>query len=280
MFELKYVSAGGTVTLGGGNHPLMRVRSITGIGLPPREYTQCNTADAGQLETGRHDGARTITVSGDLLGDGASLDAFERVVYFDGYLYLTFGTRARRIACKLYAMADQERICPNRLTSFSVQFLCDTPYFEDASATVESLMEITNSVSSEFTLPCVFATSENAKQIVIHGAKSVYPILRIGCVSVGEGEVHGVHIKNHTTGKSMVLNHAFSAGESVTINLGNRTVISDVHGSVINELSDDTDLAEMYLAPGDNQLEVTNLSGDDKLLAEVEFRSEYFSMEY
>lgn len=281
MFKkIKYTSDNGSVVLGGGQHPLMRVRSITGLGIPGREYSAVSVA-AGQRETGRRDLPRIITISGDLLGDGDALENFERVTYADGTLELDFGEKQRRIHCKLNNMTDPERIIPGRLISFAVQFLCDSPYFEDAEATFVDVARLLNNVVDAFTLPCVFTASENESTFFVSGVKSIYPIIHIGCTESGtETAEYGVRISNVTTGKALTIYHRMRLLETVTIDLKERTITSSLDGNIINSLSDDSDMSEMYLLPGNNLLRVDSLSNAETNNIQIEYRSEYIAAEY
>ena len=281
MFKkIKYTSDNGTVTLGGGQHSSLRVRSITGLGLMLREYSSA-AVSAGQRETGRRDMPRTITIGADLCGNGDDLENFERIVYADGYLELDFGDKQRRIACKLESMSDPEWKIPNKLASFAVQFTCDDPYFEDAEATVEDVAVLTNAVIDSFTLPCVFTTSENMQTFFVAGIKSVYPIIYIGCTEAAEETAeYGIRVSNITTGKAITIYHRMQTHEIVTINLKERTVVSSVSGNIINSLSDDSDMEDLYLIPGKNTLVADNLSNAETNYIQVEYRSEYVAAEY
>lgn len=280
MFEIKYTSENGTAALGGGQAPLLRVRSITGIGLPSREYKNVAVSN-GQHETSRRDEARVITIGGDLLGNGNDLENFERIAYADGILEFTFGQKKRRIHCKLYNMSDPTRIIPGKLISFAVQFVCDDPYFEDTDATIADIVSLTNTVIDTFTLPCVFTTSTNTKKLTVTGEKSVFPIIRIGCVEEGEeSAVYGVSVANVTTGETLTLHHRMRMHETITVDLKERTITSSIDGNIINSLSDDSDMAKMYLLPGDNIITANSLTNAETNYIQVEYRSEYLAMEY
>ena len=281
MFKkIKYTSENGTVILGGGQHALMRVRGIAGLGVPQREYSTVAIA-AGQRETGRRDLPRIITINGDLIGDGDALENFERIAYADGILELDFGDKQRRIHCKLNNMTDPTRIIPDRLISFAVQFLCDDPYFEDAEATILDVATYTNMVIDTFTLPCVFTASQNAQTFFVEGVKNVYPIIHVGCTAAGdETTEYGISITNYTTGNSITIYHRMRALESVIIDLKERTITSSLDGNIINSLSDDSDMADFYLQPGKNTLNVQSFSNAETNSIQIEFRSEYIAAEY
>lgn len=280
MFSITYTSDNGSVALGGGSHPLLRVRSITGLCTPGREYASATTAQ-GQRETGRRDLPRTITIGGDLLGNGDDLENLERVVYADGYLELCFGDKQRRIACKFNGMTDPERIISGELSSFAVQFLCDSPYFEDAEATFVDIATYKNEVVDTFTLPCVFTTTQNERTLTVKGVKSVYPIIHIGCTEAGDnGVAYGFVVTNLTTGQSIELEHDIVALEEVTVDCKERTVTSSIKGNILNSLADSSSLEDMYLLPGDNVIAAYSLSNGGNIYVQAEFRSEYIAMEY
>ena len=281
MFKkIKYTSENGAVILGGGQHALMRVRGITGLSVPQREYSTV-AITAGQRETGRRDLPRIITINGDLIGDGDALENFERIAYADGILELDFGDKQRRIHCKLNNMTDPTRIIPGRLISFAVQFLCDDPYFEDAEATILDVATYTNTVIDTFTLPCVFTASQNVQTFFVEGVKNVYPIIHIGCTEAGdETDEYGICITNYTTGNSITIYHRMRTLENVIIDLKERTITSSLGGNIINSLSDDSDMADFYLQPGKNTLNVQSFSNAETNSIQIEFRSEYIAAEY
>lgn len=281
MLEIKYTSKNGTVTLGGGSHSLFRIRSITGIGMPQREYSSiATTGYSGQREIGRRDNARYITIGCDSMRS-YSIDNLSRVIYEDGELTLTVGVIVRKIKCKFYAMSDLERKTPCGICSFSLQFVADDPYFYDESDTVIDICGQINEVTSTFTLPCVFSSSSNSATVNVNGIKNIYPTIIIGCTEAGEeSTTYGITITNITTGHSLTLRNRMEQDELITINLKERTIKSNKKGNVINTLSETSDMEKMYLTPGNNTMTVDSLSSAETNNVQLIYRSEYITAEY
>jgi hypothetical protein len=101
--------------------------------------------------------------------------------------------------------------------------------------------------------------------IVYTGTWHAYPVIQI------VGPLNGPSITNVTTGKTIALNYDVSSGETVTITLqyGNKTVVSDVAGSIIGTVTSPSDLAEFRIVPdpeatgGVNEITVFGANADE-----------------
>ena len=260
FFQLKYVSSAGTLIMGGGDDSAVNITSLSGFELPPRDYTQIEFAgENGVTETGRKDMPRTLTITGTIRGNQWSVQRAERIFYEDGTLYCIFGSVRRRIKCKLSAFSDMKRYGRSDLKGFTVQLQADYPYFMEYNENDVFLYKRQNMITTAFTLPCVFTSRRSEGDIINTGDKNIYPTFIIAN-DTGAAITGNMSVKNNTTEAQITLTGCtVNAGESLTVDLARRRIISDRQGNVTRYLSDNTpDMSMMYLVPGNNDVRFLN----------------------
>ncbi len=256
MFEINYISDGGSVTLGGGDNPMFNVTSLSGFDFPKREYTTVTFAGENGITTiGKKDSARTLTIAGDLCGDKDDIIRACKAFYYDGELVCIFGDVRRKIQCKCTTLDDFTRYAHSGISSFAVQFTADYPYFTDIYQTITPIYSCKNLVTDSFSLPCVFTERLIMADIYNHGDKYVYPILELKNIGTASESVGNIIITNNTTGAKLSLaGYSMSAYEVISVDLATRQINSSACGNITNYISDDTDMSKFYLDMGKNNL--------------------------
>ena len=256
---LKYKNNLGTVLMqGGGQESPLRVTGIDGIGLVHREYnTAVYSGYDGQETLGSRTLARSITVAVEVVDKAAvqvMRHAFD-VLSQGGKLYIKDGNLERCITCNQVHVTETNRILRGQILTFAVQFICDSPFFEDAYDTVVPLYKRIKLLETPFALPAMFGEIILGGSIEIKGALSVEPIITIHYPTKLEG-TESIVLTNGTTGKSVRLDYAPSADETITIDIKNRKVTSSINGNIINYISRDTFLGDFVLIKGINTISV------------------------
>lgn len=256
---LRYENELGTVVMcGGGSTSFLRITAIEGLGLVTREYnTAVYSGYDGQETLSSKAVARSITVALELASTSAAERIREvlRVFGSAGMLYIEEGSVKRRIYCSQVQLSDITRVLRGQIGTFAVQLVCDNPFFEDAEDTVVALYKKTKRLSTPFTLPTDFGTLTLGGRIEIKGAVSVEPIITLYYPLALAAE-ESVTLTNETTGKRIRLDYAPQQGDTVTLDIKNRKVLSTVGGNLISRLSDDSFLGDFVLTRGINVISV------------------------
>ena len=178
-------------------------------------------------------------------------------------LYIKSEELDRRIYCNQIQLPDVTRVLRGKIATFSVQFVCDNPFFEDIDDTVVALYKRTKRLETPFSLPAVFGEIVLGGNIEIKGGVSVEPVISIYYPTALE-EVESIILTNETTGKRVQLDYAPKGEESVTVDIKNRKIVSSTNGNIINYLSKDTFLGDFVLERGVNliSLSVGDLTPD------------------
>ncbi len=253
--NLSYKNSRGTAVLCGMSSPF-RLTQITGLGLPDREYMTARYTGYDGQET--YEGvclARSITLSGDIISAAlrSDLERLADILSAPGYLYIQCGDMDRRIFCNQTVFPDAERILSGKICTFAVQFVCDSPYFENSQDTSVPLYSRTKNLSTAFSLPCTFGTTIAGADILPNSRNNIEPVIHILFPTALE-EKTSVILTNEITGKKVELAYKPLAGEEIVIDIKNRTATSTVKGNIINFLSDDTFLSDFCLEYPENRL--------------------------
>lgn len=257
-FNLSYKNSRGTVRLCGSSSPF-HVTNILGLGLPECEYiTATYSGYDGQETLSSSYFARSITISGDIVSKNLRADLTNAVDIMSapGYLYIESDDMNRRIYCNQTVFPDAERILRGKICTFAIQFVCDSPFFENAEDTSVALYSRSKELSTPFSLPSVFGTTVAEATINLKSRNKVEPKIHIICPSELSNAT-SVIINNLTTDKKIELLYTLSAGEEIVVDIKNRTVTSSVNGNIINYLSDDTFLSDFCFEEFSNNISAT-----------------------
>jgi len=155
MFNIRFYNETGCIDFGGGKSiSPWKVTNAEGLSFCGRtfQYVRCAGYD-GQKTTGVSVNARTITFGGDVFitEDFALLfDKAMSVLENEGILEINSGLGKRKIMARCCDFFSGEK--KGDYLIFTVQFLCDDPYFEDADKTEVGLYTKTPMLSKDFIL--------------------------------------------------------------------------------------------------------------------------------
>lgn len=85
-----------------------------------------------------------------------------------------------------------------------------------------------------FTFPGAFSVRIDSNVVVNDGEEEVFPVIVLSCETPNADPII---LCNDTQNKTLNLNYTMSRGETVTIDMYNRSIISSVNGSLLNYLS-------------------------------------------
>ncbi len=276
----------GSFELGGGCNSSARIQSIVGLGLPTKEVERVNfSSQPGQSTKSVRDLSRTITVAFDFNGGQKEIERLYRILYHPVELLFTFGTRKRKISARCINPQEVESIMYQKLYRYAIQFVCDNPYFNDFHNTkiavfnrADQFPNVSEDGNWYVQLPAVATERTITANILNSGEIEVYPIIHIynsaGQIALMSG-FGGIMITNESTGAKIILEYSPADGEEITIDLAKRKITSNTSGSIIDYITDDTDLSKFILQLGDNKITCENLTGSGNLSAIVEYTNNY-----
>ena len=227
-----------------------------GLAVPAKSITGARYINhPGQHTTYCIENPRTITLSGDISIMGEDADNFSKactVLAKEGILEVENDRFTRQIGARCIEFIPGER--NGRYRSFVVQFLCDSPFFEDTCYTDTVIYGRTPLLSKDTVLPAVFSTRIAKGDFFYRGSAYAEPIFYVR-VPEGEGTLS---ISNKTTGGSLSIHYDGSLFRELTVDVENRK-ITDEHGiSRLDLLTDDSFFDGFRLEHGNNRIEVIN----------------------
>ena len=262
MLIFKYVNARGEIFMHGERNSPLHITAIEGLSLSERDYnTVTYSGYDGQTTTGYTSKPRTITLSVEVTGKNVLSDVRKAmdVLSTDGMLYIKDVDIDRRIKCNQVQIADVNRVLKGQISTLVIQFVCDSPFFEDSEDTIVPLYTRTKLIYSDsntrFTLPTKFGEITMGARIRTQGSIPIEPIITMYYPKKLEG-VESVVLTNETSGNSIKLNYQPQDDDLVTIDIRNRKITSSKTGNLINYLAEDTFLGDFLLERGVNVISV------------------------
>lgn len=262
MLILKYKNRLGEVLMyGGGNHGIM-IKDLAGFGTVEFEYESAVYSGCdGQKTLSRRAVPRALTISVDISGAGTAAEVRRiiDVLSEEGTLYISDtseGGISRRIYCSQSAIPDAERIAAGKIAALTVQFVCDSPYFEDAADTEIPIYRRIKNLSTPFTLPAVFGTTAAENTAFNIGSAAVEPVIAIRFTKT-LSSAETVTVTNSTTGAFVSFSYTPHSGDMVKIDIPERRLTSSRLGTITEQLSDDTYLSDFRLERGRNVIGVS-----------------------
>lgn len=130
----------------------------------------------------------------------------------------------------------------------TLRFIAADPTFYDPTQkTATYVLSTTDELIFPATFPILFWIGgvDQSINVTYNGTWRTFPDIVIA------GPFSGFTITNTSTNEKIKLEYDINIGETVTISLeyGNKTVISSIYGNIIGSVSSDSDLAEFHLAP-------------------------------
>lgn len=161
---------------------------------------------------------------------------------------------------------------PNYST-FMVTMTATNSFLQGATQVVSSA--IVRASGGGFILPVILPITSSAGvggtgSVTNSGTAPAYPILTL------TGPLTNPYIQNSTVGKFMQLNRTIAAGEVVTIDMYNKTILLNGSSSLISSKSSTSDW--WYIAPGTNTITLSTASTSDTGNVALSFYSAYLGV--
>ncbi len=249
---LTFKTQDGVISMYGKTGSRYLIKSVTGLGLPERNYEYITYYGSdGKTTLSSYLGSRIITLSGDICNcDKYIMRKTMKILYNEGTLTVQNHPYIKEIHYKPLNFEFTER--HGTFQSFAFQIECDYPYFQDISFTQKDIYTKTNNITSPFTLPAVFSKRTTSVKVFNYGDVKIYPVL---VISSAENSATGNYtIKNLSTNAAISMYLTCNKGEKITIDTAKRTITSNVNGNVVHSLKDGA-LSEFYLRKGENIIE-------------------------
>ena len=270
MIKLKFKNSFGEVCFEQGKWHLTEAE---GLSLPPKQISACAYINApGQETVSARETARTITLSGDIAPELAVSYEYGRacgIFAKEGYLYIETDTYSRRIASRCIDFVPGERHGAYR--KFVVQFLCDSPFFEDVADTETVIYERVPLLGRDTVLPAVFSTRISKGDVSYPGTAFCEPTIYVNIPS-GSGSLT---LANITNGGRIAFAYDADLFSQLVIDVKNRTVTDENGISRLDTLTDDSFFDGFRLEPGSNRLEVINSDVSKNVDARMRYKIRY-----
>ncbi len=260
--------------------PALYTKKVTGLGFPEREeMVRQFVGEAGQHFISQRELARIIGISADLCGSHnlqGSISKMMEILYYPGKLTIQSGLIHRCIMCRCSGFEEGEWH-GNNILSLALQFTCDQPFFSGASRHKEMLFLRRDLIQGQMTLPCVFTERVSRKVMINQGAIRVEPVILLHCSKQNntEADSDNLSVINHRTGQKIELLYTMQPGETVTIDIPNRQVTSNLTGDITAQLTPDSFLSDFWLEPGENLLEGVSKLAWDTICISLSYDHQY-----
>ena len=158
------------------------------------------------------------------------------------------------------------------LAEYMIDFLSDSIYIQKQSLTSVAITPyVGGGFIVPFVLPVTFSAGSGGSVIVTNnGSTPNLPTI------VLTGPLTTPRLLNATTGFSMALNMTLIAGDVVTIDMANRTIIQGTSTNRMSTKSSDSEF--WWLDPGNNTIILTTGSSGDTGTATVQFRDSFYGV--
>lgn len=260
MFNIRFYNESGSIDFGGGkSESLWKVTKVDGLSFCTREFTYAKYAGQdGKKVTDVTVNPRTITLCGDVFISDNFAEEFKMamtVLEEEGTLEINtpIGKRIITARCCDFLQSDRK----GKYMMFTVQFLCEDPYFEDADKTEVAIYRRIPMLDKNFAFPDMFSGRISRNNIEYLGTRWAEPVFFI---SVEEGTAGDdlLIIKNHTSGEIITFNYGCVLGDFITVDIKNRKIYNQDGESLLKYLADDSFFDGFHLHPGSNDIEVIN----------------------
>lgn len=275
--RVRYENALGVVEMTGGGESELRITKMDGFGLVGREYnTVVYSGYDGQETVSSRALPRAITMAVEFCCNNIAEKLKKALLVLNqkGSLLVETDGFSRRIFCNQVTVTDSERILKNRISAMVIQFVCDSPYFEDAEDTVVALYRRVKLLETPFSLPTMFGDIVIGANIYVSGAFSVEPVLTLYYPEELE-KAESIVITNETNGAVIRLEYTPSKNDVVTVDIKNRKISSSLNGNLIQNLSDDTFLGDFVLEKGINIINLFVGDVSSGFIAECKYNNLY-----
>lgn len=257
MFKIIFYNEKGNVIFGGGaSNSGWRIIEIDGLGLSGKSYRTCTFENyIGQETVNVRVNARTVTLKGDFFAAENYKSEYKRVLSVldsEGTLEIWDNDGNRRIKAYCTQFLPLEK--KGNYLPFTVQFVCDEPYFESAVAYEVPIYKVIPRLTRDFTFPGMFSERVTRRNVFINSNAETEPVI---IINAGRNPSGNLHIRNHTSGESLTLNYEPLSREFITVDVKNRKIYNQNGQNLLSYLSDDSFFDGFHLYPCDNDIEVS-----------------------
>ena len=276
--RLVYENARGKVTMhGGGNIRGINILTISGLSLPENNVSAVRYPNlAGQFVTKSTPMERFITIMADVSDEnGKHISNAQKVFLLPGILYITASGKTKKINCR--CVSFDAGVKKGSYAPFTVQFCADNPYFEDTYETKTSISNREGLIKTPFVLGCEFSKRHTENNVINSGDVAIEPVFEI---TSEKGIVcpDGITIKNKTNGNFITIDTEIMAGETITVDIKNRKIMSSVRGNIISCIRKETSLSRFLLDTGISLVEIAAPGATGELSGVVKYRNNYASL--
>ena len=256
MFEIIFYNSRGSVVFGGGkSESCWRIIKADGLGLSGKSYKSCTFfGSLGQETVDVHRNARTVTLKGDFFMEAEGLDTLKEALYvLDEAGTLEIRNRGEALRINAYCTQFMPLEKEGKYLPFTVQFVCDEPYFESACSYEVPIYKTVALLDCDFQFPAAFSQRITRRNVYITSTAEVEPIITI---NAGRNPGGNLHIVNHTSGESLNINYEPLANECITVDVKNRRIFNQNGDNLLHYLADESFFDGFHLYPADNDIEV------------------------
>lgn len=280
--KIEYKNSKGTIVFSGGRsygRNTCYIASVSGLGIAPVSVTATVFSGlAGAKTEVIRFSQRTVILSADIPKRNYDFDIFYgdmlRILSDKGELFVYSKRKKRRI--EAFVSNISEGKSQGDFKRIVITFTCDSPYFTDFEKVNVSLLTINKHLETEFILPLVFSERVSRAVVTNSGDITAEPVITFKNGVDGAYDAGGyLVISNETTGQFVTLNYYPAPGETVTIDISNRTITSDSGANLINFISDETDLSEFRLALGENVVSAESNVTNNRVFVGCSFYNRY-----
>ena len=272
--RLKFVSDGKIIEFDGSGQCDGSIISVSGLEGVTRDYQTVKYVDVpGQITVAENVLPREIVVKGDIFLKN-SMNFSGYCNFFDqwGLLHILRDTSRKKIA---YKPVYFKRVGDNGdFVSFELKIICDFPYFSDSVNNFVDIYKRIDKVVGTFTLPKVFTERITEADIMNMGQVVAEPVIELDCVAPGRYS-GGIHIRNTSTGKTLVIKSNMISGEKIVFDIKNRTISSNKRQNCYGLLSDECTLADFFLQKGLNKISIENKNDAETVKVVINFENLY-----
>lgn len=281
MLSIKFYNELGQIVFGGGPYARWRLTAADGLAFPPRSFKSVRYANQrGQETTQVVINPRTVTLGGDIDTEGNFAEEYSAamaVLAGEGVLEVTSAQGKRCIGARCCDFYRGEK--KGRYVLFTVQFLCDDPYFEDANGVEMPIFKEIPLLDKDFSLPGVFSQRISGRKFLYSGSVETEPVFFVS-VEDGAGDENTLSIINHTSGESLSFDYGASKNCSVTVDVKNRCICNSDGENLLEYLTDDSFFDGFHIYPGMNEIEVVNRNMNTGLYVTCSYRNRYAEAVY
>lgn len=272
-----------------------KIREISGLEAVNKTFNVITYSEENGQETQSFvTGSRAITIAGTIrAGNGFLLEDLKRqMLRITHHIPCTLEVHTHRVSRKIKVnqiIYEPRETFGNMFSYFTMQFICDNPWFNDLYPTVVDMSEyidlIKPTAGGFAELPAVWSTRGTSNLKIINAGDEISrPVIRMFAIKslldTPEGDTH-ITLKNDSTKQFITLNNYKPvAGETISIDTYERTIISSINGRIDKWLSDDSFLSDFWLKLGDNIVSIENTNTDINLATQLEYENNYAEASY